>query len=193
MSYKLEITNDEIKKLPKTEFSGNIFLIDTFKKFDIALPLLSEKKILGFDTETKPAFKKGKENEVALLQLSDSETAFLFRLQKIGMPDPLIRILEKDSIKKVGVAIRDDLRALKKVKSFNPAGFVELQEVASEMGLKNNGLKKLAGIFLGYRISKSQRMTNWENEILSPGQLKYAATDAWICNELYYKMVINKE
>lgn len=193
MNYKLSITNDELKELPKTEFSGKIFLIDTLEKFDIAYPLLAENRILGFDTETKPTFRKGRENDVALLQLSSSDTAFLFRINAIGLPEPLIHILEKESVSKVGVAIRDDLRSLKKIRYFEPKGFIDLQDVAKEKGMKNNGLKKLAGIFLGKRISKSQRTTNWENEVLTPRQLKYAATDAWICNELYYKMVQNNE
>jgi len=193
MNYKLSITNEELKELPKTEFSGKIFLIDTLEKFDIAFPLLAENRILGFDTETKPTFRKGKENDVALLQLSSSDAAFLFRINAMGLPEPLIHILEKESVSKVGVAIKDDLRSLKKIRSFEPKGFIDLQDVAKEKGMKNNGLKKLAGIVLGKRISKSQRTTNWENEVLSPRQLKYAATDAWICNELYYKMVQNNE
>ena len=189
MRFKKSITNDEIQKMPRKEFTGNIFLIDTFKKLDIALPLLYEHTVLGFDTETKPAFKKGVENTTALLQLATADQAFLFRLNHIGLPDALIEILTRESVLKIGLAIRDDLRDLKKITSFEPRGFIDIQNIARDMAIENTGLKKLAGIVLNKRISKSQRMSNWENNILSPAQLKYAATDAWICYKLYDELI----
>jgi len=140
---------------------------------------------LGFDTETKPSFKKGKLNSTALIQLATSDKAFLFRLNKIGFPDELAEILANDNVIKVGVALRDDLKDLKKINSFEPSGFIDLQDTAKELNIKNISLKKLTAIILNFRISKSQRVSNWEQEILSPGQLKYAATDAWVCYELY--------
>ncbi len=191
MRFKRSITNEEVNKMPRKEFEGEIFLIDNFKKLDIALPMLHEHTILGFDTETKPAFKKGKVNQTALLQLASGKKAYLFRLNFIGLPDELTRILEDDSVLKIGVAIQDDLKSLKKLNPFNPGGFVELQSIAKDMDIKNTGLKKLAGIILNGRISKSQRLTNWENDTLTPAQVKYAATDAWVCYELYNE-IINK-
>jgi ribonuclease D len=191
MKFKRSITNEEIKKMPRKEFTGNIFLIDTFKKLDIALPLLYEHTLLGFDTETKPSFKKGKENKTALLQLATEDKAYLFRLNHIGLPESLKDILIKDSIIKIGLAIKDDLRDLKKIRDFEPKGFIDIQNIAKELSIQNTGLKKLAGIVLNKRISKSQRMSNWENEVLSPAQLKYAATDAWICYKLYNELLEN--
>ena len=185
MSFREEISNEEIKHLPRKVFNGNIFLIDTERKFDIAIPLLQECKVLGFDTETKPSFKKGKLNSTALIQLATSDKAFLFRLNKIGFPDELAKILANDNVIKVGVALRDDLKDLKKINSFEPSGFIDLQDTAKELNIKNISLKKLTAIILNFRISKSQRVSNWEQEILSPAQLKYAATDAWVCYELY--------
>lgn len=185
MKYREEITNEEIKKLPRKEFNGDIFLIDSQRKLEIALPLLRKHKVLGFDTETKPSFKKGKVNTTALLQLATEDEAFLFRISHIGFPDQLAEILSSEKIKKIGVAIHDDLKDLKKINHFEPAGFIDLQKRAGELNIKNIGLKKLTAIILNFRISKSQRVTNWEREILSPAQLKYAATDAWVCYKLY--------
>jgi len=188
MSFREEISNEEIKQMPRKVFNGDILLIDTEKKFDIAIPLLREYSVLGFDTETKPSFKKGKLNSTALLQLATDDRAFLFRLNKIGFPGKLVNILANENILKIGVAIRDDLKELKQIKSFEPKGFVDLQETAKNLNIKNISLKKLAAIVLNVRISKSQRVSNWEQEILSPGQLKYAATDAWVCYKLYQNL-----
>lgn len=189
MRFKDSITNEEIKQLPRKEFHGDIFLIDNEKKLEIALPLIYKSKFLGFDTETKPAFKKGKENKTALLQLANEDQAFLFRLNHLGFPDELARILADKDMLKIGVALKDDLKGLKKMNHFEPGGFIDLQDVAKEMEIKNTGLKKLAGIILKGRISKSQRLSNWEKNILTPAQLKYAATDAWVCYKLYEKII----
>jgi ribonuclease D len=191
MTFREEISNEEIKQLPRKVFNGDIFLIDTERKFEIAIPLLQEYTTLGFDTETKPSFKKGKMNSTALLQLATEDKAFLFRLNKIGFPDHLADILANENILKIGVAIRDDLNELKRLKDFEPGGFVDLQDTAKDLNIKNISLKKMAAIVLNFRISKSQRVSNWEQEILSPAQLKYAATDAWVCYELYQKIKEN--
>lgn len=188
MTFREEITNEEIKQLPRKVFNGDIFLIDTERKFEIAIPLLREYRVLGFDTETKPSFKKGKLNSTALLQLATDDKAFLFRLNKIGFPDALADLLANENVLKIGVAIRDDLNELKRLQSFEPAGFIDLQETAKDLNIKNISLKKLAAIVLNFRISKSQRVSNWEQEILSPAQLKYAATDAWVCYKLYQEI-----
>jgi ribonuclease D len=188
MTFREEISNEEIKQLPRKVFDGDIFLIDTERKFDIAIPLLREYRVLGFDTETKPSFKKGKSNSTALLQLATEDKAFLFRLNKIGFPKALADLLSNENIMKIGVAIRDDLKELQRFQSFEPDGFVDLQETAKDLNIKNISLKKLTAIVLNFRISKSQRVSNWEQEILSPAQLKYAATDAWVCYELYQKI-----
>jgi len=184
------ITEEEMNRLPRKEFDGEIFLIDTLDKLDQAMPLLKGENLLGFDTETRPSFKKGKNYEVALLQLANADRAFLFRLNHIGIPDALKDLMEDPNVLKIGLALRDDLAGLKRLDSFEPAGFIDLQDMASENSVPHNGLKKLAAKFLKYRISKSRskRLSNWEADRLGPKQVRYAATDAWVCYELYKVM-----
>jgi ribonuclease D len=190
--YSSPITDEEIRQLPRKEFDGEIFLIDTLEKLDPAMEMLQGEELLGFDTETRPSFKKGKMNEVSLLQLSNADQAFLFRLNYIGLPSALLTLLEDDSVLKIGLALRDDLKALRRLGEFEPRGFIDLQDIAQENDVPHNGLKKLAAMFLKYRISKarSKRLSNWEAEHLGPKQVRYAATDAWICFKLY--QVMNK-
>jgi ribonuclease D len=183
--YKGTIDKEELAVLPLIQFDGEIQLVESKEDYHSAVEYLSRQKILGFDTETKPAFKKGVVYEVALLQLATKERAFLFRLNKIGLPNGLKGILENPAIEKIGVAIRDDIKALQKLNPFNPAGFVELQDHVKVYGIQDFSLKKLSAIVLGYRISKAQRVTNWEAIELTEAQLVYAATDAWISHRIY--------
>jgi ribonuclease D len=188
--YSSPISDEEIQQLPRKEFDGEIFLIDTLDKLDQAMEMLQGEELLGFDTETRPSFKKGKMNEVSLLQLSNADQAFLFRLNYIGLPNSLRKLLEDVSVLKIGLALRDDLKALRRLGEFEPRGFIDLQDIAQENDVPHNGLKKLAAMFLKYRISKarSKRLSNWEAEHLGPKQVRYAATDAWICFKLYQVM-----
>ncbi|MCK4464329.1 MAG: 3'-5' exonuclease domain-containing protein 2 [Bacteroidales bacterium] len=179
---------DEINKLPLTYFEGQIFLIDTLDSLFKYLPLLNKIQVFGFDTETKPAFKKGKVNQIALLQLCTSDMAFLIRLNKIGLPGPLQEILSNPDIIKAGIAVRDDLKGLRRHEEFKPAGFIELQDYVKKFGIESNGLKKLAAIVLKIKISKSQQISNWDDNKLSVGQLRYAATDGWVCHEIYSRL-----
>jgi len=190
MKHQSPITDEEINRLPRKEFDGEIFLIDTLDKLEQAMPLLEGDKLLGFDTETRPSFKKGKNYEVSLLQLANARQAFLFRLNYIGIPTRLKLLMEDPEVLKIGLALRDDLAGLKRLTPFEPAGFVDLQDMANEHEVPHNGLKKLAGKFLKYRISKSRskRLSNWEADKLGPRQVRYAATDAWVCYELYKEM-----
>ena len=190
MKHDTPITEEEMNRLPRKEFDGEIFLIDTLDKLDQAMPILKGENLLGFDTETRPSFKKGKNYEVALLQLANADRAFLFRLNHIGIPDALKDLMEDPNVLKIGLALRDDLAGLKRLDSFEPAGFIDLQDMASENSVPHNGLKKLAAKFLKYRISKSRskRLSNWEADRLGPKQVRYAATDAWVCYELYKVM-----
>jgi ribonuclease D len=183
--FKAKITREEMALLPHNKFSGEIFYIDTFEALKEFLPHLDNKSILGFDTETRPNFKKGQNHPISLLQLSTSNQAFLFRLNKIGLPQELLDILKDPSIIKAGVAIRDDIKGLIKLSSFTPLGFVDLQEYVKDYGIEDNGLKKLASNILGFQISKRQQTSNWEEDILSPPQIEYAATDAWVCHEIF--------
>lgn len=185
MVYKESIDKDALAELPLIQFEGQISLVETKESYLESIEYLSRQKLLGFDTETKPAFKKGVVNEVALLQLSTNDRAFLFRLNKIGLPNGLKGILENPEIRKIGVAIRDDIKGLQKLNNFKPGGFIELQEHVKEYGIQDFSLKKLSAIVLGYRISKSQRVTNWEAPDLTEAQQIYAATDAWISHRIY--------
>jgi ribonuclease D len=187
-TYKETITAEEIKELDLSWFEGEIFLIDNLKKFNEVLPGLKSSKVLGFDTETKPSFKKGRKNKVSLIQLANDKIACLFRINRIGIPAELAAILSDPGIIKSGVAIHDDIRVLSGIRKFNPAGFIDLQAFVKSYGIESSGLKKLAAIVLGFRISKRQQVTDWEAVQLSEAQQIYAATDAWVCCEIYNKL-----
>jgi len=188
LPYKPNITNDEINQLPINNFKGELFYIDTFKKLRKVMSDLKGSTVLGFDTETRPTFKKGRLNEVSLLQLSTKNKAFLFRLNKIGLPKEVKGILSDDSVLKIGVAIRDDISSLRKLDDFKPSGFIELQEYVKNFGIEDSGLKKLVANILGFKISKRQQTSNWEADELTQAQILYAATDAWVCQEIYHTL-----
>ncbi len=191
--YSKTISREELEKLEIKAFDGKIILIeDTERLLDI-IDELGRCKILGFDTETRPSFKKGRINKVALLQLSCRKKTYLIRLNKTGMPVRLANILSNPSIIKVGVAIRDDIIALNKLRIFKQAGFVDLQDMVKKYGIENFGLKNICGIILGFRISKAQQLSNWEQEILDESQLRYAATDSWVPHEIYNRLIENKK
>jgi ribonuclease D len=182
------ITREELTELPLRQFSGDIVLVETHKMAKIAADYLRNFTVFGFDTETKPSFKKGDNHKVALLQLATNERAFLFRVQKVGLPEEIIRLLSSSGYLKPGVAIRDDLKALQKIRDFKPSGFIELQESARKLGIKDFSLKKLSAILLDFRISKSQQLSNWESDELNDQQLVYAATDAWASLKIFEKL-----
>ncbi len=183
--FKKSITKEELDELPLRWFTGDIYVIDKYKQIDNVAKYLSEQTVLGFDTETRPSFKKGNVNSVALLQFSTNNDAFLIRINKLGLPESIVEILKNPDIIKPGVAIHDDIKALQEISGFEPAGFVELQDYAKETGIENFSLKKLAAIVLGFRISKSQQLSNWEAVRLTEAQRIYAATDAWTALNIY--------
>jgi ribonuclease D len=183
--YFTTVEAEYIKSLPIKVFPGNIHLIDHSRAFEHIRSILSKEEILGFDTETKPCFKKGRYHPVALLQLSTPEEAFLIRLNKVHLPGFLIDILESRDVLKVGVALKDDLNGLKKIMDLEPEGFIDLQQFVKQFGIEDNGLKKLVANVLGFRISKRSQTSNWEQDELTREQLEYAATDAWVCRQLY--------
>lgn len=180
MEFKKRIDNSEVNEMPLRFFEGNIHLVSSISEYQVVIPKLLKSKILGFDTETRPSFKKGVINKVALLQLSTEKEAFLFRLSKIGLPEELCSILADPKITKVGAAIRDDIKSLKSIHPFEAAGFVDLQDEVRKLDFESFSLKKLAAIVLDFRISKSQQLSNWDAEELTRSQLVYAATDAWV-------------
>jgi len=183
--FKESISKEELTDMPLKRFEGEIVLVDSHKKLKRAVIELSGQPIIGFDTETKPSFKKGVINKVALLQLSTKNCAFLIRINRIGLPQEIVDILADEKVIKPGVAIRDDIKGLQAFKKFKPGGFVELQDEAKEMGIQNFSLKKLTAIACGFRISKGQQLTNWEADVLTGPQQNYAATDAWAALEIY--------
>ena len=189
--YIESITPQEIEKLEYASFPGKIQVIDSVGvDFNKAVTYLRAQKIIGFDTETRPCFAQNQPRYgVALLQLSGPGKAFLFRVNKMGMHRRLCNILADPKIIKVGAAVHDDIRGLQKRHDFVAAGFVDLQKIVWEWGIRDKAVKKMAAIILGCRISKTQQLSNWEAEELSESQCKYAATDAWVCREMYLKLM----
>lgn len=189
--YIESITPQEIEKLEYASFPGKIQVIDSVgADFNKAVTYLRAQKIIGFDTETRPCFAQNQPRYgVALLQLSGPGKAFLFRVNKMGMHRRLCNILADPKIIKVGAAVHDDIRGLQKRHDFVAAGFVDLQKIVWEWGIRDKAVKKMAAIILGCRISKTQQLSNWEAEELSESQCKYAATDAWVCREMYLKLL----
>jgi ribonuclease D len=187
--YQENITVEELAGCELSWFKGEIVVVDNLKTYYEVFPKLLGSDLLGFDTETKPIFNKGGKNSVSLIQLSTDNLACLFRINKIGFPEELIKLLSDPSVIKAGVAVHDDIRFLKGVKKFSPGGFVDLQSFVRDYGIQSSGLKKLAAIVLGIRISKRQQVTNWEAEQLTEAQQVYAATDAWVCHQIYNKLI----
>ena len=188
MHFIKDISKEDLNSLPLKAFTGRIDVIDTPGKVAECVDYLSRQKVLGFDTETKPCFSKGGKNKVALLQLSTEDRAYLIRTCKIGLPKTIADILSNPQITKAGVAINDDVKGLQKWMTFHPAGFVELSNYSTKFGIEACGLKKLSGIILGFRISKSQQLSNWEEDKLKTNQKLYGATDAWVGIEIYKKL-----
>lgn len=182
-----------IPKLPQVLFKGKIETILSEAEAEKAVSYLLTQDIIGFDTETKPIFKSGRQNDVALLQVSSSDICFLFRLNHIGMPPCVLRLLTDSSNVKVGLSWHDDLRMLRKRQEFTPGNFVELQEMVRDFGISDLSLQKLYANIFGQKISKAQRLSNWEADVLSEQQKQYAATDAWACVMLYKELLRLKE
>ena len=180
-----------MEKLEFASFPGKIYVIDSVgAEFNRAIAYLRSQKIIGFDTETRPTFSQDQPRYgVALLQLSGPDKAFLFRINKMGMHRRLCNLMASDKIIKVGAAIHDDIRGLQKKHDFKPSSFIDLQKIVWEWGIRDKSVKKMAAIIMGFRISKTQQLSNWEAETLSEQQCRYAATDAWVCREMYLKLM----
>ena len=189
MTYKPTITNDEANALPAAQFRGEIIIVDSDDQVEAMCQYLSEQPILGFDTETRPSFKSGVSNRVALLQLSSSERCYLIRLCRIKLHTPILKILCNPDILKIGADVKGDMHSLHQLRNFNEQGFVDLQRIAIDWGVEEKSLRKMSAIVLGKRVSKAQRLSNWEASQLTPQQQLYAATDAWICIKIYNKLI----
>ena len=174
-----------IQSLPVVQFQGRVIVIQTAGEADRAVDYLMQFPRLGIDTETRPNFKPGGMNPVALLQVSTPDTCFLFRLNRFGLTDALVRLFTSERIQKVGLSLHDDWTQLRKRKEFKPVNFIELQDYVKPLGVVDMSLQKLYANFFGQKISKTQRLTNWEADVLTEAQKRYAATDAWTCLRLY--------
>ena len=182
---KTTITMEELNLLPLKSFSGKVSLITEPSELSTVVREIQRHDVVGFDTETRPSFKRGQVYKVALLQLAIPEKVFLIRMHQTGLPPEIASVFENPEIIKAGVAIHDDIKALQKIKHFLPSSFIELSTMAKASGLQVESVKKLAGLLLGFRISKSAQTSNWEAPSLTEKQLDYAATDAWVCLEIY--------
>lgn len=181
----IKITKEQIAQMEPVTFPGRIVVVQSNQEAEKAVAYLRTLRTIGFDTETRPAFRKGHVNKVALLQLSGEEYCFLFRLNVIGFPECLIDLLRDPNILKVGLSLKDDYMTMRRMACFEPHGFIELQHYVKRFNIGEASLQKIFAILFGRKISKSQRLSNWEADTLSEGQKKYAATDAWACYRIY--------
>jgi ribonuclease D len=182
------ITKEELNQLHLRRYGGPIVVVENDDACDQAVRTLRREKVLGFDTETRPSFQKGESYLPSLLQLGGEQAVYLFHLQKISRLKHLFRLLATPRILKAGVATDFDVRQLQQLQPFQPAGFVNLETLTDRLGIRNNGLRSLAGLVLGFRISKSEQRSNWSRDPLSRQQIVYAATDAWISREIYLQL-----
>lgn len=191
MTYPSSISKESIAVLPTVVFSGKIIVVHSVEELEYAVDFLSEHDLIGFDTETKPSFARGQMHKVALLQLSTDEICFLIRLNELGLPQILVDLLNNTNVKKIGLSLRDDFKALRKRAPILADSFIDLQDVVLDYGIKDQSLQKIYALLFGKRISKSQRLSNWEATELTPAQQLYAATDAWACHQIYQKLKQN--
>ncbi len=187
--YLRSFATEEIMAMPLTQFVGKIVFVESDRQLHQAMKQLLEEGLLGFDTETRPIFKKGITPPPALLQLAGSKHVYIFQLARLENKAVLAELLSAKHILKSGVSVRDDLKGLKEHFEFTEHGFVDLGDVAKKMNMLTHGLRNLTANLLGQRISKGAQCSNWAREALSTKQIVYAATDAWISRELYLRFV----
>lgn len=186
--FEKEITKQQVNELPLQRYEGKVIVVSTQEQLDVALQELNKADVIGFDTESKPTFRKGDYNPVAMIQMAVPGKVFLIRINLTGFTPALQALFANEKVIKAGISIRDDIKEMQRQAHFEPANVVELNDIAKEAGVKNIGVRSLAGIFLEIRISKGQQTSNWSRETLSEGQIAYAATDAWVCLEIYQKL-----
>lgn len=186
--YQPTITNDEINLMPVAHFPGRVIVVDSEETMREAEAVLQGQTLVGYDTETRPSFQKGLKYGMALVQISTADTALLFRVKQVPLSESIRAMLSSPEVIKVGAAIRDDIRGMHQVAEFQPAGFVDLQALVKRWGIEELSVKKMAAIVLGVKVSKAQRLTNWEAVRLTEPQQDYAALDAWVCREIYLRL-----
>lgn len=192
--FKISLKAEEVERLPYGAFKGEIIVIDKpGKEYNAAISYLKKQSIIGFDTETRPIFEPHRPaRHVALMQLSGPDKAFLFRIFMLGIPASLASILSDEKILKIGAACHDDVRGLQYYSRFEGRSFVDLQKIVWQWGIRDKSVKKLSANILKFKISKAQQCSNWEADVLSEPQLSYAATDAWVCLEMYKKLMLTE-
>ena len=183
--YQSEISKEEVAGLDLIQYEGPIHLVDSIGAFEKEIDRIALEPVLGFDTETRPSFKKGKVYPTSLIQISSLEQSWIIRVSRIGYPKRLLKLLSGELPLKIGVGLQDDIRRLRADFQFEPQCFLDLQKYVQAFRIDEKGLKKITGIVLDKRISKSQQVSNWDADELSEAQLRYAATDAWICLMIY--------
>ena len=188
-----KISKSEINDLPLINWEGRIEILTTVEEMAAAVEKLKHETVLGFDTETRPTFKKGDYYPPALIQLGTADCVYLFRISVTKTLAPLLPILESATILKTGVAIKDDVKELRKMEDFQPGGFIEIADITLKLGYENRGLRALAGLLMEGRISKAAQVSNWARAELDKKQVRYAATDAWISRELYVRAVAERD
>ena len=187
--FQQHISNEDTAKLPAVLFEGPIVIVDDEKQVEAACRDLASSPVLGFDTETRPSFRQGVTFRVSLLQLSSPEVCYLFRLNRIPFDRAILRLLESREVLKIGADVAGDLRSLRQIRHFRDAGFVDLHTIAPQWGIGEKSLRKLSAIVLGQRVSKAQRLSNWEAATFTDKQKLYAATDAWVCTAIYDRLL----
>ncbi|MBR5689501.1 MAG: 3'-5' exonuclease domain-containing protein 2 [Prevotella sp.] len=178
-------SKQEIADLPLAEFGGRIVVIFSEGEAERAVDFLLTQPFLGIDTETRPSFRRGKLNQVSLLQVATDEICFLFRLNMMGITPAIVRLLENTEVPMIGLSLKDDIVSLKRRQNFTPGRFIDLQKMVGQLGIEDLSLQKLYANFFGQKISKRQQLTNWDADVLSDRQKRYAATDAWACIQMY--------
>jgi ribonuclease D len=189
MNLRASISKEEINRMPRAEFQGKIYILQTEAETKKAAAYLSSQKIVGIDSETRPSFAKGKTHKVSLLQVASEEYCFLFRLNFTGLIKPLIELLENPAIVKIGISLHDDFMVLRKLATFSPQMCIDLQNYVPHFGIQEKSLQKIYAILFEEKISKAQRLSNWESNELTNAQKIYAATDAWACLKIYHLLI----
>ena len=191
-TYSISISKERLATMPTEVYPGRIMVVNCREEAESALAYLRRCGMVGIDTETRPSFKKGRIHQVALVQIATEEICYLFRINKLGFIDELREFLEDDSIVKVGLSLKDDFHMLHRLAEFEPRGYVELQSMVRDYAIADASLQKIYGIIFGKKISKSQRLSNWEASELTSAQQMYASIDAWACLEIYRHLTSGK-
>jgi ribonuclease D len=182
------ISREAMSELPVCRYEGRVCVVATRSELTDALADIQQERVVGFDTETRPAFKKGERYDPSLVQVATAAAVYLFQLRRVDVIPGLAQVMANARIVKAGVAVARDVQDLKQVFAFAERSVFDLGVVARRRGLEQTGVRNLAGILLGCRVPKGSRTSNWASSALTPAQISYAATDAWICRELYLRM-----